>query len=107
MKNFVDQGKSLLVQRKPGFETAELFTNEDKYSQEDEEMVHVFSLATGHLYERFLKIMMISVTKRTSVKVKFWLFENFLSPSFKESAYAMAKNVSRDQIGHGEIVWRV
>jgi UDP-glucose:glycoprotein glucosyltransferase len=39
------------------------------------ETVHVFSLATGHLYERMLKIMMLSVTKRTSVPVKFWLLE--------------------------------
>jgi len=93
MKSFVDRGKSLSVQRKPGFETAELFANDDTTTQEDEETVHVFSLATGHLYERFLKIMMISVTKRTSVKVKFWLFENFLSPSFKASAYAMAKKI--------------
>jgi UDP-glucose:glycoprotein glucosyltransferase len=45
------------------------------------------------LYERFLKIMMLSVTKRTSSKVKFWLFENFLSPSFKASARFMAEKI--------------
>lgn len=55
------------------------------------EKVHVFSLATGQLYERMLKIMMLSVTKRTSVPVKFWLLENFLSPAFKEAAKALAK----------------
>jgi len=93
MKDFVDRGKSLLVRRKPGFENADLFTTEDTDTQDEEDMVHVFSLATGHLYERFLKIMMISVTKRTSVKVKFWLFENYLSPSFKASAFAMAKKI--------------
>ena len=49
----------------------------------DLETVHVFSLATGKLYERLMRIMMLSVSKRTSGKVKFWLFENFLSPSFK------------------------
>jgi UDP-glucose:glycoprotein glucosyltransferase len=53
--------------------------------------IHVFSLATGHLYERFLKIMMLSVVKRASMPVKFWLLENFLSPSFKDSADAMAR----------------
>ena len=37
--------------------------------------------------------MMLSVTKRTSSKVKFWLFENFLSPTFKVSARAMAKRI--------------
>ncbi|KAK1744774.1 hypothetical protein QTG54_004065 [Skeletonema marinoi] len=57
------------------------------------ETVHVFSLATGHAYERLLKIMMLSVTKRTSAPVKFWLFSNFLSPSFKSSATYMAEQI--------------
>jgi len=57
----------------------------------DDDTIHVFSLATGHLYERFLKIMMLSSVKRCSMKVKFWLFENFLSPTFKASAQAMAE----------------
>jgi hypothetical protein len=55
------------------------------------ETVHVFSLATGHLYERFLKIMMLSVVKRCSQPVKFWLFENYLSPTFKLSVEVMAE----------------
>jgi len=86
--------QTLLVKRKPGYEKATLFyTDEKKVSHEDDDIVHVFSLATGHLYERFLKIMMLSVTKRTSTKVKFWLFENFLSPTFKASSKAMAKRI--------------
>ncbi|CAM9269568.1 unnamed protein product [Ectocarpus sp. 6 AP-2014] len=55
------------------------------------ERLHVFSLATGHLYERFLKVMMMSVVKRASMPVTFWLLENFLSSSFKESAQALAE----------------
>ena len=39
----------------------------------DDETVHVFSLASGHLYERFLRIMMVSVLQRTDRKVNFWL----------------------------------
>lgn len=50
-----------------------------------DDRIHVFSLASGHLYERFLKIMMLSVTKRSSRPVTFWLVENFLSPQFKET----------------------
>ena len=42
------------------------------------------------MYERLLRIMMLSVVKRASVKVKFWLFENYLSPTFKNVAAAMA-----------------
>ena len=60
-------------------------------SSDPNETVHVFSLATGHLYERMLKIMMLSVSKRTSAPVKFWLLENFLSPAFKKAAAAMAE----------------
>jgi UDP-glucose:glycoprotein glucosyltransferase len=36
------------------------------------------------LYERFLSIMTASVMKHSKHTVKFWLIENFLSPSFKE-----------------------
>ncbi|KAL3917350.1 MAG: hypothetical protein SGILL_004755, partial [Bacillariaceae sp.] len=87
------RGEMLLVKRNPGYEKASLFYDDKKNDGSDDDVVHVFSLATGHLYERFLKIMMLSVTKRTSTKVKFWLFENFLSPSFKETSRAMAKTI--------------
>lgn len=50
---------------------------------EEEEEINVFSLASGHLYERFIKIMMRSVSMSASKKVHFWLIENFLSPQFK------------------------
>lgn len=93
MGDFVGQKRSvLLVQRKKGYEKANLF-DETQVATTDEDVVHVFSLATGHLYERLLKIMMLSVTKRTSSKVKFWLFENYLSPTFKASARAMAEKI--------------
>ena len=46
--------------------------------------INIFSLASGHLYERFLKIMMKSVSSGASKKVHFWLIENFLSPQFKD-----------------------
>jgi len=99
MKDFTNQGQLLLVKRRKGFEQASLFHEEGvdvERTVEDgkeNETVHVFSLATGHAYERLLKIMMLSVTKRTKSPVKFWLFENFLSPSFKSSAKFMAKQI--------------
>jgi len=55
------------------------------------ETLHVFSLASGHLYERFLKIMMLTVVKNTHNPVKFWLLANFLSPKFKDSIPHMAR----------------
>lgn len=57
-----------------------------------DDTIHVFSVASGHLYERFLKIMISSVTKHATRKVKFWLLENYLSPSFKKLLPEFAKN---------------
>lgn len=45
--------------------------------------INIFSVASGHLYERMLNIMMLSVMKHTKHTVKFWFIEQFLSPSFK------------------------
>eukprot|EP00628_Pelagophyceae_sp_CCMP2097_P015078 CAMPEP_0206824110 /NCGR_PEP_ID=MMETSP0975-20121206/13662_1 /ASSEMBLY_ACC=CAM_ASM_000399 /TAXON_ID=483370 /ORGANISM="non described non described, Strain CCMP2097" /LENGTH=1608 /DNA_ID=CAMNT_0054366369 /DNA_START=1 /DNA_END=4825 /DNA_ORIENTATION=- len=61
-----------------------------KKAVDGNETIHVFSLATGALYERMLKIMMLSVRKRTSGPVKFWLFENYLTPAFKDDASKLA-----------------
>uniref|UniRef100_F1KR85 UDP-glucose:glycoprotein glucosyltransferase 1 n=1 Tax=Ascaris suum TaxID=6253 RepID=F1KR85_ASCSU len=52
--------------------------------------INVFSLASGHLYERFIRIMMLSVMKHTKHPVKFWLLKNYLSPQFKETLPVMA-----------------
>ncbi|RUS34131.1 hypothetical protein BC938DRAFT_482327 [Jimgerdemannia flammicorona] len=44
--------------------------------------INIFSVASGHLYERFLSIMILSVLRHTKSTVKFWFIENFLSPYF-------------------------
>ena len=44
--------------------------------------INIFSVASGHLYERMLNIMILSVIKHTQHTVKFWFIEQFLSPSF-------------------------
>ncbi|KAM9486664.1 UDP-glucose:glycoprotein glucosyltransferase 2 isoform 2-T2 [Clarias gariepinus] len=56
-----------------------------------EDVLNIFSVASGHLYERFLRIMMLSVLEHTKTPVKFWFLKNYLSPSFKESIPHMAK----------------
>ena len=53
--------------------------------------INVFSVASGHMYERLLRIMIASVMKHTQSTVKFWFIENFLSPSFKHSLPLMAE----------------
>ncbi|KAH6608850.1 glycosyltransferase family 24 protein [Trichoderma cornu-damae] len=53
--------------------------------------INIFSVASGHLYERMLNIMVVSVMRHTKHTVKFWFIEQFLSPSFKEFIPHMAK----------------
>ncbi len=53
--------------------------------------INIFSVASGHLYERMLNIMMLSVMKHTKHTVKFWFIEQFLSPSFKSFLPFMAQ----------------
>ncbi|KAM4046531.1 UDP-glucose:glycoprotein glucosyltransferase 2 [Anomaloglossus baeobatrachus] len=54
------------------------------------DVLNIFSVASGHLYERFLRIMMISVLRHTKTPVKFWFLKNYLSPRFTEIIPDMA-----------------
>jgi len=53
-------------------------------SHEKHADINIFSVASGHLYERMLNLMMLSVMRHTNHTVKFWFIEQFLSPSFKQ-----------------------
>ncbi|XWS67943.1 hypothetical protein CRYUN_Cryun04dG0048000 [Craigia yunnanensis] len=53
--------------------------------------INIFSIASGHLYERFLKIMILTVLKNTHRPVKFWFIKNYLSPQFKDVIPHMAQ----------------
>jgi UDP-glucose:glycoprotein glucosyltransferase len=65
-------------------------------STQDDNVVNVFSVASGHLYERFLKIMMRSVSRLSSGRVKFWLIKNFLSPRLKDCLPQLAREFGFD-----------
>jgi len=58
--------------------------------------INIFSVASGHLYERMLNIMMVSVMRHTKHTVKFWFIEQFLSPSFKTFLPTMAQEYGFD-----------
>jgi UDP-glucose:glycoprotein glucosyltransferase len=58
--------------------------------------INIFSVASGHLYERMLNIMMVSVMRHTKHTVKFWFIEQFLSPSFKETLPHLAAHYGFD-----------
>lgn len=96
------------VGKQPGKQHLELLPDENEESgglwnsitstfsssgaKEDEtEKVNIFSVASGHLYERFLRIMMVSVRRHTKAPVKFWFLKNFLSPNFKDILPLLAK----------------
>jgi Glucosyltransferase 24 len=55
-------------------------------------VVNIFSIASGHMYERLQKIMMLSVLRHTRSKVKFWLIKNYMSPQMREVLPLMAKH---------------
>nr|DBA33085.1 TPA: hypothetical protein GDO54_000816 [Pyxicephalus adspersus] len=55
------------------------------------DVLNIFSVASGHLYERFLRIMMLSVLRHTKTPIKFWFLKNYLSPRFTEIIPHLAK----------------
>eukprot|EP00605_Chrysophyceae_sp_TOSAG23-4_P000369 GSChrysophyteH1.ASY1.ANO1.417.1 assembled CDS len=72
--SFSDRVNRLTVTKKPGFEAVPLLEDNDQESLGDkvtevpeDDRIHVFSLATGHMYERLLRIMMLSVSKTTKL----------------------------------------
>uniref|UniRef100_A0A8C8DRB7 UDP-glucose ceramide glucosyltransferase-like 1 n=1 Tax=Oryzias sinensis TaxID=183150 RepID=A0A8C8DRB7_9TELE len=69
-------------------------SKKDDGQKKKEDDLNIFSVASGHLYERFLRIMMVSVLRHTKTPVKFWFLKNYLSPSFKETISHMAEKYS-------------
>ncbi|XP_041806293.1 UDP-glucose:glycoprotein glucosyltransferase 2 isoform X1 [Chelmon rostratus] len=67
-------------------------SKKDDGEKQKEDVLNIFSVASGHLYERFLRIMMLSVLRHTKTPVKFWFLKNYLSPSFKDTISHMAES---------------
>ena len=111
MNSFQSRVVKLKVSKKPDKKNEELLPQDDSDTDngwfssitnqfgssggskdEDEDQgLNIFCVATGHLYERLLKIMMLSVMKTTKTPVKFWILKNFLSPSLKDFIPEYAK----------------
>ncbi len=60
------------------------FSGADDGGKSEDEPLNIFCLASGHLYERLLRIMMLSVLRTTKAPVKFWILKSYLSPTLKE-----------------------
>ncbi|XP_074155473.1 UDP-glucose:glycoprotein glucosyltransferase 2 isoform X1 [Sminthopsis crassicaudata] len=110
LSNFKSKILKVQVQKKPDKIDEDILTDKDEEGKgmwdsvksftgglqtETKEMktdfLNIFSVASGHLYERFLRIMMLSVLRNTETPVKFWFLKNYLSPTFKEIIPHMAK----------------
>lgn len=66
----------------------------DKASDPGSATIHIFSVASGHLYEKLLGIMILSVRNQTKNPLHFWFIDNFLSPKFKQFIPQMARRYS-------------
>ncbi|KAL4857496.1 UDP-glucose:glycoprotein glucosyltransferase [Chlorella vulgaris] len=64
--------------------------------EQQRETIHVFTVASGHMYERLQKIMFLSVVKRTPARVKFWFIKNYMSPQMKAFVPFMAEKYGFD-----------
>lgn len=69
---------------------------ENKKDDINDEMIHVFTVASGHMYERLQKIMILSAVKRSSRKLKFWFIKNYMSPAMKQFVPHMARQYGFD-----------
>ncbi|CDR44703.1 CYFA0S15e01728g1_1 [Cyberlindnera fabianii] len=83
------EGESLLsadedavIAKDRGSKLTSWFSRDKKKKKQAD--INIFSVASGHLYERLLSIMTVSVMRHTSHTVKFWLIDNYMSPSFRE-----------------------
>jgi len=52
-------------------------------AEDDPDCIHIFTVASGHMYERLQKIMALSVLAHTKHRVKFWFIKNYMSPSMR------------------------
>ncbi|XP_059540960.1 UDP-glucose:glycoprotein glucosyltransferase 2 [Myotis daubentonii] len=108
LNSFKSKILEIQVQKKPDKIKEDILTDEEKkgmwdsiksftrslHKEKDKketDVLNIFSVASGHLYERFLRIMMLSVLRNTKTPVKFWFLKNYLSPTFKEVIPYMAK----------------
>jgi UDP-glucose:glycoprotein glucosyltransferase len=66
------------------------------WTKQKDDRIHVFTVASGHMYERLQKIMILSATKRSSMRIKFWFIKNYMSPQMKQFVPVMARQYGFD-----------
>ena len=97
-ENEEDKGRDLLgnvwnsISKTFGSDTVDSDKKALVPAEDDSNTLNIFSVVTGHLYERLMRIMMVSVMKHAKGPVKFWLLGNYLSPTFKNFIPHMAEH---------------
>lgn len=84
------------VDKKPGYDSLALdraVVNQTKLPLAD---INIFTVVSGHLYERFLSIMTASVRAHTKHSIKFWIIENYVSPDFRKLLPSLAAKYQFD-----------
>ncbi|KII68117.1 UDP-glucose:glycoprotein glucosyltransferase 1 [Thelohanellus kitauei] len=71
-----------------------MFGNKKAEPTEIGDQINIFSVATGLLYERFTRIMILSVLEHTKSPVKFWFLKNYASYQFTKSIELLASKYS-------------
>jgi UDP-glucose:glycoprotein glucosyltransferase len=96
----------IVVNVRPGMEGMRVY-NVTSTDTSNTTRVDVFSVASGHLYERLLKIMMLAVRRQSQYNVKFWIIKAFLSPQFKATLPVMSKqyNFTYQLVSYKWPVW--
>lgn len=79
------------TQKNPGYSNISFLDDAETLESAQHADINIFSIASGHLYERFLSIMTVSVRKHSNKLVKFWIIENFVSPHFKRLLPVLAE----------------
>ncbi|KAF4675240.1 hypothetical protein FOL47_008079 [Perkinsus chesapeaki] len=87
--NVVDVNKFMMPSYPVKLRLKPEMSREMIYDQQDDNLdddgpIHIFTVASGHLYEQLLAVMILSVRNHTTSKLCFWFVDQFLSPQFRE-----------------------
>jgi UDP-glucose:glycoprotein glucosyltransferase len=104
--SFAEPQVKLSLKFNPGMEHLKVY-NLSVADTSNATTVNVFAVTSGHLYERLVKIMMLSVRRQTKYNVKFWMLKAYLSPQFKAALPKMAKtyNFSYQLVSYQWPLW--
>ena len=89
-EDVLEGGRNSYIEKASKFASSILSKTGLAPAQSQHADINIFSVASGHLYERMLSIMMVSTMRHTTKTVKFWFIAQFLSPSFKASLPTLA-----------------